>query len=319
MVRPIVSAGTAGIGYVNNTGSSLPSLSALGWDASRSAWPSIMTHEMGHNFSRQHAPCGGAAGPDPKYPYAGGALSATPLFESLLDDIQSPANQFDVMGYCSGKWFSDYNLLGVQRFLEARPQPALVTVAGGAASANEILLIAGRINADGVSFEPVHRARGVAPLVTSGAYRLRVTTTAGGSFEYPFDPVEVDHVAGEQHFFVTVPSPGALAALDVVRSAAVVSQRAGSRAKVQGGATAAGRAAPNVQWQETGTRLEVTWDADAARYLNVTHQLNGVRTTLAIDRIGGRARIDIASLPHGGEYEFSLSNGLDAHLTIVAR
>src|SRR5262249_55898105 len=187
MVRPMVSAGTAGLGYINRVGASTPSLSALGWDASRSAWRRTMTHEMGHNFSRQHAPCGGAGSPDPNYPYAGGALSDTPLFESLLDDIQSPSNQFDVMGYCNGNWFSDYNFREVQRFLEARPQPALVTIAGAGAIANDVLLIAGRINANGVSFEPVHRARGTAPLVVTGTYRLRVTTTTGGSFEYPFD------------------------------------------------------------------------------------------------------------------------------------
>src|SRR5262249_47459346 len=65
MGRPRVSAGTAGLGYINRVGASTPSLSALGWDASRSAWRRTMTHEMGHNFSRQHAPCGGAGSPDP--------------------------------------------------------------------------------------------------------------------------------------------------------------------------------------------------------------------------------------------------------------
>jgi hypothetical protein len=42
----------------------------------------------------------------------------------LNDTVISPSGLSDVMGYCGGAWFSDYNLREVQRFLEARPQPA---------------------------------------------------------------------------------------------------------------------------------------------------------------------------------------------------
>jgi hypothetical protein len=319
MVRPMVSAGTAGIGYVNRVGSSSPSLAAMGWDASRSSWRRTMTHELGHNYSRPHAPCGGAGSPDPNYPYAGGALSATPLFESLLDDIVSPANQFDVMGYCNGAWFSDYNLREVQRFLEARPQPALVTVQGASIAAGEVILIAGRIGAQGVSFEPVHRARGEAPVVATGTYRLQVRAAGGATFEVPFDPVEVDHaVPAEQHFFAVVPSPGMLAGLEVTRAGLELPQRADSRVRLQGGAVARERA-PSIQWQETGTWLDLSWETTADRFVSVTHVLNGVRTALAVSLTGGHAVLDLAALARGGEFEFSLSDGLNAHLIVVAR
>jgi trimeric autotransporter adhesin len=79
------------------------------------------------------------------------------------------------------------------------------------------------------------------------------------------------------------------------------------------------RQAPSIQWQETGTRLELTWDAGAGRYLAVTHSANGVRTTLALNLTGGHAALDVAALPRGGEYEFSLSDGLDAHLIVAPR
>jgi hypothetical protein len=316
MVRPMVSGGTAGIGYVNRVGSSSPNLSSLGWDASRTSWRRTMTHELGHNLSRPHAPCGGAASPDPNYPYAGGALSATPLFESLLDDIVSPANQFDVMGYCSGAWFSDYNFREVQRFLEGRPQPALVTVQS--APANALMIVAGSIGADGVSFAPVQRARGVAPVVASGAYRLRVRAADGAIFELPFDAVEVDHAQpAEAHFFAALPSPGTLAGLEVLRAGVVLPQRADSRVKAQ--SQAAPRKASAIQWQETGTRLELVWDAGVDRYLSVTHQLGDVRTRLALNLTGGRATLDVGGLPRGGEYEFSLSDGLNAQLIVVQR
>jgi hypothetical protein len=223
------------------------------------------------------------------------------------------------MGYCSGAWFSDYNLREVQRFLEARPQPALATVQGGATAAGEIILVAGRIDAQGVSFEPVQRARGIAPVAATGAYRLRVRAAGGATFEIPFEPVEVDHATpAEQHFFAAMPSPGVLAGLEVTRAGVVVPQRADSRVRAQGG-TAARPGAPAIQWQERGNRLELAWDDGAARFLSATHVLNGGRTVLAVNLSGGQAALDLASLPRGGEFEFSLSDGLNAHLFVVAR
>jgi hypothetical protein len=320
MVRPMVSAGTAGIGYVNRVGSSSPSLSALGWDASRGSWRRTMTHELGHNFSREHAPCGSPASPDPNYPYPGGALSPTPLFESLLDDIQSPANLSDVMGYCSGAWFSDYNFREVQRFLEARPQPALAAVQASAATGGELLVVSGRLTSAGVSFDPVHRSRGEAPAAGVGAYRLRVRAVDGAVFEIPFDPVEVDHAEPpEQHFFAVLPAPGALAALDVVRAGVVLPHRADSRAVVPARAAAARPAAPAIQWSESGGRLQLDWDAAVNPHLSVAHVAHGARTVLAVSLAGGRASVDVASLARGGEFEFSLSDGLNAHLLVVAR
>src|SRR6185295_1522727 len=105
--------------------------------------------------------------------------------------------------------------------------------------------------------------------------------------------------------------------LDVVRAGVVLPQRAASRVKVQ--SQAVPRKAPAIQWQETGTRLEVVWDAGVDRYLSVTHQLGNVRTALALNVTGGRANLEVAALPRGGEYELSLSDGLNAQLIVVRR
>lgn len=314
-VRPMVSAGTAGIGYVNRVGSSSPNLSSLGWDATRN-WRRTMTHELGHNFGRDHAPCGNPGGPDPNYPYAGGALSDTPLFESLLDDIQSPLNQTDVMGYCNGSWFSDYNLREVQRFLEARPQPALA-VEGELAS--EVIYVSGRIGSGGVRFDPIQRGRGLAPVAAGGGYRLRLHSADGASIELPVEAVPVDHAdPPEEHFFAVLPAPGALSKVDLLRNGVVVPHAAGSRASAKALAAPA-MAAPTLQWRERGGRLEVSWDASAAPYLAVAHVAGGRRTVLAVQLRGGAATIDVAALAPGGEYEFSLSDGLNARLTVAAR
>jgi hypothetical protein len=44
-----------------------------------------------------------------------------------------------------------------------------------------------------------------------------------------------------------------------------------------------------------------------------------MRTVLAVDRRGGRSSLDITGLAPGGEYEFSLSDGLNARLMVVPR
>jgi hypothetical protein len=78
-------------------------------------------------------------------------------------------------------------------------------------------------------------------------------------------------------------------------------------------------AAPALQWRERGGLLEVSWDASAAPYLAVAHVASGRRTVLAVQLRGGAATIDVAALAPGGEYEFSLSDGLNARLTVAAR
>lgn len=318
-VRPMVSAGTAGIGYVNRVGSTSPNLSAIGWDASRTSWRRTFSHELGHNFSREHAPCGGVANPDPNYPYPNGALNGTPLFDSLLDDIVSPAGMSDIMGYCSGAWFSDYNFREVQRFVEAQPQPALSIQSAGRTA--EMVIVSGSIGLDGVRFNPVHRLRGVAPVAEAGEYMLRLVTAAGATIELPFDAVRVDHaLPPEQHFFVKLPDPGTLPEVAVLRGANVLPQAGVGAVRVQGQRAPAPPAAASVDWSEDAGALVLGWNASAHRYLSVVHVAeDGVRRVLAVLLAGGSARVDVADLARGGEFEFALSDGLNTRLIVVPR
>ena len=102
---------TSGIGFVD-TGANTPTLRAavgIGFGDRPSA--ETMTHEVGHNHGRNHAPCvpagGSITGVDAKYPYAKGIIGVwgyDPRKTTLLD----PTKNTDIMGYCNNKWVSDY-------------------------------------------------------------------------------------------------------------------------------------------------------------------------------------------------------------------
>lgn len=105
-----------GIAYLN-------SYIALGISAGSSkqdgAWEHVFIHELGHVLGRPHAPCGNAANVDKDYPYPGGAFGPTPAF-NLLTGMQLGLGMYDIMGYCGGKWFSDYNYQKVKEVVEKR-------------------------------------------------------------------------------------------------------------------------------------------------------------------------------------------------------
>jgi hypothetical protein len=66
-------------------------------------------HELGHVHRLMHAPCGGASGADPKYPYAGAVLGSWGYDERQGLLIDPASNHRDFMSYCDPAWISDYN------------------------------------------------------------------------------------------------------------------------------------------------------------------------------------------------------------------
>lgn len=87
---------------------STPNLRAsvgIGFSGSDSA--ETMAHEVGHAHGRNHAPCGGASGVDPDYPYSGAVLGVIgyDIFEKKLI---SQTKYHDMMSYCPPSWVSDY-------------------------------------------------------------------------------------------------------------------------------------------------------------------------------------------------------------------
>ncbi len=77
-----------------------------------------MAHEVGHAHGREHAPCGGAQGVDPDFPYSGGAIGVWG-YDIFAKSLIAPTKGRDMMGYCPNEWVSDYTYAALFDRIEA--------------------------------------------------------------------------------------------------------------------------------------------------------------------------------------------------------
>lgn len=75
-------------------------------------------HELGHDLGLFHAPCGGAGGPDPAYPYAGATIGVEG-YDPRSQRFLKATSHFDFMSYCAPEWVSDYHFAKLQRQLSS--------------------------------------------------------------------------------------------------------------------------------------------------------------------------------------------------------
>ena len=66
----------------------------------------VIAHELGHNFSLGHPPCGGPANPDPSYPYSDGSIG-TWGYDLLNQTLLDPGTP-ELMSYCDPIWISGF-------------------------------------------------------------------------------------------------------------------------------------------------------------------------------------------------------------------
>lgn len=184
------SSGTAGIGYVGNKG-------AVGWDKAGSR-ADVLAHEVGHNFSLNHAPGCGAGGPDPAFPLPDGTIGIWGLDVGALS--LKPPTALDLMGYCGGaKWISAYHY---QKALNFRQNNSGTVVAG----AESGLLVWGRIVNGTVQLEPAFEVSSpVSVPARRGRYVLEGLDNGGSIlFSYAFEGELVADVDGDQRQFAYV-------------------------------------------------------------------------------------------------------------------
>ncbi len=84
-------------------------LGYIGWPVSIGlSQDETFAHEVGHNMSLRHAPCGNVAGPDPRFPYKDGSAGVWG-YDPASGGIIDPDQYKDLMGYCDPSWVSDYS------------------------------------------------------------------------------------------------------------------------------------------------------------------------------------------------------------------
>lgn len=176
-----------------------------GWVSIGVRSPTTLAHEIGHNLSLEHAPCGGPGGVDPDFPYPDGSIGVWG-YDFRDESMVPPELSKDIMTYCrTVPWLSDY-FFG--KVIDHRAELAAgVANAGLAASTppSDMLVLWGGVVDEDLWIEPVFSMRAAKGLPDApGPYRIRGTGSDGRSlFSLDFTPTEDGH--GGRHFFFTVP------------------------------------------------------------------------------------------------------------------
>jgi hypothetical protein len=72
-----------------------------------------MAQELAHAMGRLHAPCGGPAAIDDKYPYSSGGIGVFGYDLVKKELIDPDSRVFDFMSYCNPVWVSDYTFKAI--------------------------------------------------------------------------------------------------------------------------------------------------------------------------------------------------------------
>ena len=177
-----------------------------GWSSFSAMESPTIAHELGHNMSLEHAPCGGVTGIDPTFPYPNGNIGVWG-YDHDRDAVVLPGRP-DLMSYCGPPdWISDYYFSQALRFRNLQEDRHLSS-AGGEPSKR--LMIWGGLDADGVPYlEPAFVVNARAALPDSvGDWRLTGRSTDGRElFSLDFAMPEVADGDGLSYFVFALPAP----------------------------------------------------------------------------------------------------------------
>lgn len=165
--------------------------------------PSTMAHELGHNMSLQHAPCGEPDNTDPSYPYGRGQIGALG-YDSRLGRLVPP-NRPDLMSYCDPEWVSDYHFTNALGF---RLRDEVDDSTTATAAPVRSLLLWGGVDARGIPYlDPAFVVDAPPALPDSaGEYRLTGRTADGREiFSLSFAMPEVADGDGSASFVFALP------------------------------------------------------------------------------------------------------------------
>jgi hypothetical protein len=198
VVKVSYGSGVAGVAYVSNPGALQVARAALGWDYIPSG-SIVAAHELGHNWARNHAPCGGPTGVDPSYPQADGTTGGYGY--DVAADTLVPPSSTDIMGYCDSKWISDYTYSAVLNYLTTSP---LIQGRFVSSAVQPCIVVWGHIRNGELVLEPAFQVdtRPSLPL-QAGPYSIEGRASDGSRvFGLSFTPSPIADAPGSQQNFV---------------------------------------------------------------------------------------------------------------------
>jgi hypothetical protein len=242
---------TAGLGYIGYP-------VAVGYDQSDDRGH-VFAHELGHNFGRFHAPCGGPI--DEDYPYPSGYIGGWGW--DRASGTLVPPSAADVMGYCRPAWVSDYTYRGI---LGYRENEAVLTVVP-AADDRPMLALWGRAGSRGAVIEPAYVVSSGTPIEPRpGPYRLDGVDDEGAVlFSRTFTGEAVSEgLPDERHFSFRIPvSEARVAQLAVLRvtGGGVATELRSASGTAEARALALRRGVEQLRPQSVGPdRVRLRWD-----------------------------------------------------------
>ena len=167
----------------------------------------VYTHEVGHTMNLWHAPCGGAGGPDPRYPHENGSIGVWG-YDVAGKWLVDPGIYKDVMSYCFERmWISDYHF---DRALTHRLNGDGGINHGADADAlrdsgrGEMLVVWGGVRDGRLTLDPAFVLDGPAVLPEAdGPYRVEGLGAGGEArFSLSFAPTPLADGGGSFVFFV---------------------------------------------------------------------------------------------------------------------
>ena len=296
VVHPGYNSGIAGVGWVGGSPVS------VGWN-SPSSRSTVMAHELGHNWKRNHAPCGNVNG-EKDYPHEEGHIGVWG-FDRSTQTLKAPTDNADIMGYCRPAWVSDYTYDGI---LAYRQDHAFNIQSQSLPT--DALIVSGNVERGKVTLNPVLRAKATPSTLTSGPYTLVGTDSAGHTlFSVPFSTQRIADVpeASLSGFNLAVPLSSAdakgLSSLRVERGGKVLAEQSTQ----EGGLSA--QSVQKAEVKRSNGKLLLTWDASAYDAV-IVRDSSG--TILAVDESG-----EVVLETQSSTLELTFSNGLRSHQEVL--
>ncbi len=245
----------------------------------------LLSHELGHNFARRHAPGCNADGVDPAFPRADGSAGDWG-YNSWRRAFIMPEDK-DVMSYCAPHWISAYTTEGIIAFRDS---------AAAAVQAAEVLLVSGRIVNGRVHLDPAFTMSGFPTRATGGRHRIELRDSTGRVIlTRAFQASALSDAAeGTELFTLAIP----LRELGGRAAATLRVDADGSFAEIGAGSTGADISLLSVSRRSDGD-LEIDGRAGGARALIVRDAASGRILAISkngIVRLSGRyAELDIVA------------------------